>query len=188
MWLSAFGKQKEVCYPISTPTEASLLGSFFNLQSEMPIIMVKISWNAQKFLGKVHVPILLYGVKFPEIKGKSILQVPDTGTQVLDNTRPFWHSSIVCFWMPLAHSSERKYHVSGQYWYTRNIPVFTNTGTFQYLGPKVYYFRNQEISCQISQNQEISENWHLCTIQRYKSVPPKMSGGHKKYWKVCEFG
>ena len=30
-------------------------------------------------------------------KGKSILQVPDTGTRVLDNTRPFLHSSIVSF-------------------------------------------------------------------------------------------
>ena len=29
--------------------------------------------------------------------GKSILQVPDTGTRVLDNTRPFLHSSIVSF-------------------------------------------------------------------------------------------
>ena len=27
-----------------------------------------------------------------------------------------------------------------QYWYTRNVPVFTNTGTFQYLGPEVYFF------------------------------------------------
>ena len=34
--------------------------------------------------------------------GKSVLQVPDTGTRVLDNTRPFLHSSIVCFWMPPA--------------------------------------------------------------------------------------
>ena len=30
------------------------------------------------------------------VVGKSIIQVPDTGTQVLDNTRPFWRSSIVC--------------------------------------------------------------------------------------------
>ena len=29
--------------------------------------------------------------------GKSILQVPDTGTRVLDNTRPFLRSSIVNF-------------------------------------------------------------------------------------------
>ena len=75
-------------------------------------------------------------------KGKSKLQVPDTGTRVLENTRPFWRSSIVCFWMPPARSKERKYHISGQYWYTRNVPVFTNTGTFQYLGPEVYFFRN----------------------------------------------
>ena len=50
--------------------------------------------------------------------GKSKLQVPDTGTWVLDNTRPFWRSSIVCFWMPPARSKGRKYHISGQYWYT----------------------------------------------------------------------
>ena len=36
---------------------------------------------------------LLIKTKF----GKSILQVPDTGTRVLDNTRPFLHSSIVSF-------------------------------------------------------------------------------------------
>ena len=71
--------------------------------------------------------------------GKSKLQVPDTGTRVLDNTRPFWPSSIFCFWMPPARSKERKYHNSGQYWYTGNVSVFTNTGTFQYLGPEVYF-------------------------------------------------
>ena len=72
--------------------------------------------------------------------GKSILQVPDTGTRVLDNTKPFWRSSIVYFWMPPARSKERKYHIFGQYWYTRYVPVFTNTGTFKYLGPEVYFF------------------------------------------------
>ena len=72
--------------------------------------------------------------------GKSILQVPDTGTRVLDNTRPFWHPSIVSFWMPPARSKERKYHIFKQYWYTRNVPVFSNTGTFRYLGPEVYFF------------------------------------------------
>ena len=72
----------------------------------------------------------------PEKKlGKSILQVPDTCTQVLDNTRPFLHSSIVSFWITPAH------HIFMQYWYTRNVPVFTNTGTFQYLGPEVYFFQ-----------------------------------------------
>ena len=71
--------------------------------------------------------------------GKSILEVPDTGTWVSDNTRPFLHSSIVSFWITPACSKERKYHISRQYWYTRNVPVFTNTGTFQYLGPEVYF-------------------------------------------------
>ena len=72
--------------------------------------------------------------------GKSILEVPDTGTWVLDNTRPFLHSSIVSFWITPACSKERKHHIFRQYWYTRNVPVFTNTGTFQYLGPEVYFF------------------------------------------------
>ena len=70
---------------------------------------------------------------------KSVLQVPDTGTQVLDNTRPFWCSSIVCFWMQPARSKERKYYIFRQYWYTRNVPVNTNTGMFQYLEPEVYF-------------------------------------------------
>ena len=77
---------------------------------------------------------------FKTIFGKSVLQVPDTGTRVLDNTRPFLHSSIVSFWITLARSIERKYHIFRQYWYTRNVPVFNNTGTFQYLGPEVYFF------------------------------------------------
>ena len=80
------------------------------------------------------------------LKGKSILQVPDTGTRVLDNTKPFWRSSIVYFWMPPACSKERKYHILGQYWYTRYVPVFTNTGTFKYLGPEVYFFPKLDFS------------------------------------------
>ena len=74
------------------------------------------------------------------ILGKSILQVPDTGTWVLGNTRPFLCSRIVSFWITPARSKERKYHIFRQYWYTKNVPVFTNTGTFQYLGPEVYFF------------------------------------------------
>ena len=72
--------------------------------------------------------------------GKSILQVPDTSTRVLDNTRPFLRSSIEGFRIKPACSKERKYHIFRQYWYTRNVPVFINTGTFQYLGPQVYFF------------------------------------------------
>ena len=74
--------------------------------------------------------------------GKSILQVPDTGTPVLDNTRPFLRSSIVSFWITPACSKERIYHIFKQYWYTKNVPVFTNTGAFQYLGPEVYFFQS----------------------------------------------
>ena len=73
--------------------------------------------------------------------GKSIPQVPDTGTRVLDNTRPFLCSSIVSFWITPAHSKECKYHFFKQYRYTKNVPVFANTGTFQCLGLEVYFFR-----------------------------------------------
>ena len=71
--------------------------------------------------------------------GKSILQVPDTGTRVLDNTRPLLLSSIVSFWITPACSKERKCHIFRQYWYNKNVPVFTNTGMYQYLGPEVYF-------------------------------------------------
>ena len=74
------------------------------------------------------------------VLGKSILRVPDTGTRVLAKTRPLLSSSIVSFWITPERSKGRKYHIFRQYWYTRNVPVFTNTGTFQYLGPEVYFF------------------------------------------------
>ena len=85
-----------------------------------------------------HLILVTYQIPFV---GKSILQVPDTGTGVLDNTRPFLHSSTANFWITPARSKERKYHIFRQCWYTRNVPVFTNTGTFQYLGPEVYCFQ-----------------------------------------------
>ena len=74
-------------------------------------------------------------------KGKGVLPVPDIGTKVLDNTTPFLCSSIVSIWTTLARSKERKDHIFQQYKYTRNVPVFSNTGTFQYLGPQVYFFQ-----------------------------------------------
>ena len=61
-------------------------------------------------------------------------------TRVLDNTKPFLRSSSVCSLVDTGYK-ERKYHILRQYWLTRNIPVFINTGTFQYLGPQVYFFR-----------------------------------------------
>ena len=45
--------------------------------------------------------------------GKSMLQVPYTGTQVLDNTRPFLLSSIVSFGITPACSKEHKYPGGG---------------------------------------------------------------------------
>ena len=101
--------------------------------------------------------------------GKSKLQVPDTGTRVLDNTKPFWRSSIICFWMPPARSKERKYHISGQYWYTRNVPVFTNTGTFQYLGPEVYFFQ-WNTTWVTSDNHDNCYLLHVLTDQVYVAL------------------
>ena len=91
--------------------------------------------TSQKLTSQIAIPCGSY-VFF----GKSMLQVPDTDTRVLANTRPFLRSSIVSFWITAARSKECKYHVFRQYWYAKNVPVFTNTGTFQYLGPEVYFF------------------------------------------------
>ena len=74
-----------------------------------------------------------------KIQKKSVYQVPNTDTTVLDNTTPFSCSSIVSIWITLACSKKHKYHIYRQYWYTRNIPVFTNSGTFQYLEPHIHF-------------------------------------------------
>ena len=81
-------------------------------------------WNTKKVLEKVYF--------------KSQILVHEYWT-ILDH---FLRSSIVSFWITPARSKERKYHNFRQYWYTRNVPVFTNTGTFQYLGPEVYFFQS----------------------------------------------
>ena len=44
------------------------------------------------------------GVSFTIQKGKRILQVPDTGTRVLDNAGPILRSSIVSFRITPARS------------------------------------------------------------------------------------
>ena len=49
---------------------------FKHAPTDMPVIMVKISWNVQKFPGKLYVPILLYRAKFPEIK-KLVAKFPE---------------------------------------------------------------------------------------------------------------
>ena len=101
--------------------------------------------------------------------GKSILQVPDTGTRVLDNTRPFLRSSIVSFWMTPARSKKRNYHIFRQYSYTKNFPVFTNTGTFQYLGPEVYFFHFYlysmwpQVTYYVSQKENIKNLTSCCS-------------------------
>ena len=102
-----------------------------------------VLWSVRSWFktGKREPVVEVYDVSLCQRIGLAIfwklyLQVPDTGTWVLDNTGPFLCSSIVSFWITPACAKERKYHIFRQYWYTRNVPVFTNTGTFQYLGPK----------------------------------------------------
>ena len=102
----------------------------------------KIDW-AMAFQAFLNKSLLHSNFQKKRKKGKSILQVPDTGTRVLDNTRPFLHSSIISFWITPTHSKECTYHIFRQYWYTKNVPVFTNTGTFQYLGPEVYFSKKE---------------------------------------------
>ena len=66
-------------------------------------------------------------------------KVPDSDIQVLDNTVPFLHSSSVSFWIKL-RLQEHQYHFFRQYWFTRNVPVFTNLGTFQFIWDLKYTF------------------------------------------------
>ena len=45
-------------------------------------------------------------------------------------------------WIAQMLFKDRKYHIFyffGQYWYIKNVPVFTNTRMSQYLGPEVYF-------------------------------------------------
>ena len=87
----------------------------------------------------------LLKIRFQWKLGKSILQVPDTSTWVLDNIGIFLRSSIASFWVTPARFKECKYHFFRQYRYTRYVPVFTNTGTFQYLGPEVCFLQNLKL-------------------------------------------
>ena len=80
--------------------------------------------------------ILLISAKFGKVYFKSQILVHEYWT-MLKNVCVL---VLLAFELTTTRSKERKYHTSRQYWYTRNVPVFTNTGTFQYLGPEVYFF------------------------------------------------
>ena len=60
----------------------------------------------------------IFGEDFIEHFGKSV------------SSPRYWYTSIGRFWVQPPCSGERKCDIFGQYWYTRNVPVFTNTGTF----------------------------------------------------------
>ena len=72
------------------------------------------------------IPNFFWGVLlchiWDKVKWKSILQVPDTGTQVLNNTRPFWR--------PVMFASGCNQHVLKNV----NIRFSGNTGTLEILG------------------------------------------------------
>ena len=83
---------------------------------------VNLSWlmkKLQKYTTNSRHTVLFAIETALETYLKSILEVPNTGTRVLDNTRPFLCSSTVSFWIPPALSKEeRKYHIFRKYWYT----------------------------------------------------------------------
>ena len=60
---------------------------------------------------------------------------------------------IASLWITPARFKEHEYHSFRQNWYTRNVLVFTSTGTFQYLGPEVYFSVNSD-----SQKEEGGKN------------------------------
>ena len=112
----------------------------------------QLFWNFPKFDLLIRIAICLYlkekkkerkkerKKKKEKVYFKSQILVHEYWT-MLDH---FLRSSTVSFWITPAHSKERKYHIFMQYWYTRNVPVFTNTGMFQYLGPEVYFFQKEK--------------------------------------------
>ena len=102
-------------------------------------ILSKISHQAYKIHRTVGPPVP--EKKLEKVYFKSQILVHEYWTRP---TRPFLCSSIVSFWITLACSKECKDHIFGQYWYTKNVPVLTNTGTFQYLGPEVYFFQKMD--------------------------------------------
>ena len=90
---------------------------------------------------KCHITVYIDWPNY-QVREKSILQVPDTGTRLLENTTPVLRSSIVSFWITPARSKERKYHIFAILVH-QNCLVFANTGTFQYLGPELYFFSHK---------------------------------------------
>ena len=80
---------------------------------------------------------------FPAFLGKNIKNWEKVYFKSQILVHEYW-TIRVSFWMTPARSKWRKYHIFRQYWYTKNVPVFTNTGTFQYLGREVYFFLKQK--------------------------------------------
>ena len=121
---------------------------------------------------KFHISSVLYCILKCTLKthvGKSVLQVPETGTHVLDNTRQFYFlcSIIVSFWTTQVLKNVN-ITFFGQYGYTRNVPVY-NTGPFQNLGHKVGLYPFHVLVCIIEtifislkeKNLLLPESWSL---------------------------
>ena len=67
---------------------SALIGYKLSVFLNLAVCMIS-SWQ----LHQCDLAVVVYGCRY----GKSILQVPDTGTRVLNNTRLFLRSSIVSF-------------------------------------------------------------------------------------------
>ena len=68
--------------------------------------------------------------------GKCVSQVLDIATRILDNARPFLPSSI-----ELLYNTTTSITITflDKTYTPKNVPVFTNTGTLQYLGPRTLW-------------------------------------------------
>ena len=107
--------------------------------SKLKTLFRNIIWTSLKQNSKMVVNVLFIFVGTLFVLYHFVLwHLMIIGVLVLDSTIQFLRSSIVSFWIPLANSKQRNYHTCGHHWYTRNIPLLTNAGTYLQLGPKVY--------------------------------------------------
>ena len=130
--------------------------------TEMPVIMVKISWNVQKIPGTVYVPILLCRATFLEIK-KFLAKFPE----------------IKKF---LAKFPEIKKFLAKFPEIKKFLAKFPEIKTFLAKFPEIKTFlaKFPEIKSFLAKFPEIrkfSENWHLCYIKNIPSSPSSRPHG-----------
>ena len=61
--------------------------------------------NSKRLFYPIIIPVIIHALE-------KFTQASDTGTQVLNNTRPFLHPGIVWLWMQPECDTEHKYHIS----------------------------------------------------------------------------